>query len=69
MTTSFFRVTAASEKPAPRPDREPWSFAGEGARGRTGVVLVHGFTGSPVSLRPLGELLARRGFAVELPLL
>jgi carboxylesterase len=28
--------------------------------------LVHGFTGSPASLRPLAELLARRGFTVEL---
>jgi carboxylesterase len=28
--------------------------------------LAHGFTGSPASLRPLAELLARRGFAVEL---
>jgi carboxylesterase len=33
------------------------------------VLLVHGFTGSPVSLRPVAETLARRGFAVELPLL
>jgi carboxylesterase len=31
------------------------------------VLLVHGFTGSPVSLRPLAELLSRRGFAVEMP--
>jgi carboxylesterase len=29
-------------------------------------LLVHGFTGSPASLRPLSELLAARGFAVEL---
>ncbi len=27
---------------------------------------MHGFTGSPASLRPLSELLAQRGFAVEL---
>jgi carboxylesterase len=30
------------------------------------VLLVHGFTGSPASLRPLSEMLARRGFSVEL---
>ena len=30
------------------------------------LLLVHGFTGSPASLRPLAELLAQRGFAVEL---
>jgi carboxylesterase len=29
-------------------------------------LLVHGFTGSPASLRPLSELLVKRGFAVEL---
>jgi len=29
-------------------------------------LLAHGFTGSPASLRPLSELLAGRGFAVEL---
>ena len=29
-------------------------------------MLVHGFTGSPASLRPLAELLAQRGFSVEL---
>jgi carboxylesterase len=32
-------------------------------------LLVHGFTGSPSSLRPLGELLAGRGFTVDVPLL
>lgn len=30
------------------------------------MLLAHGFTGSPASLRPLSEMLARRGFAVEL---
>jgi len=36
---------------------------------RIGVVLSHGFTGSPVSMRPWAEALAERGYAVELPLL
>jgi carboxylesterase len=52
-----------------RPGSEAWSAPGTGARGRTGILLVHGFTGSPISLRPLAELLAARGFTVELPLL
>lgn len=52
-----------------RTGREPWSAAGAGARARTGLLLVHGFTGSPLSLRPLAELLAARGFTVDLPLL
>lgn len=34
-----------------------------------GVLLVHGFTGSPASMRPWGEDLAARGYAVEVPLL
>lgn len=34
-----------------------------------GVVLVHGFTGSPYEVRYLGEQLAHGGFAVSAPLL
>jgi carboxylesterase len=48
------------------PGAEPWSSNGSGERARIGLLLVHGFTGSPASLRPLAELLAQRGFAVEL---
>ena len=34
-----------------------------------GVVLIHGFTGSPYEVRYLGEQLARNGFTVRAPLL
>lgn len=34
---------------------------------RIGVLLSHGFTGSPASMRPWGEALAERGYAVEVP--
>lgn len=51
------------------PGAEPFEFAGSGANGRTGVLLVHGFTGTPMSLRPWGEHLAAEGFAVRCPLL
>lgn len=34
-----------------------------------GVVLVHGFTGSPFEVRYLGEQVARAGFTVRAPLL
>jgi carboxylesterase len=44
---------------------QPWSSEG----GDVGVLLLHGFTGSPVSMRPLAEALAQAGFTVELPLL
>jgi carboxylesterase len=42
---------------------EPFSFEG----GPAGVLLLHGFTGNPSSMRPLGEWLAARGHAVECP--
>ena len=31
------------------------------------MLVLHGFTGSPVSMRPLAEVFADAGFAVELP--
>jgi len=36
---------------------------------RIGVLLSHGFTGSPYSMKPWGRALAERGYAVEVPLL
>ena len=52
------------------PGAEPFEFpGGDGPAGRTGVLLVHGFTGTPMSMRPWGEHLAAAGFAVRCPLL
>lgn len=34
---------------------------------RVGVLLSHGFTGQPASMKPWGESLAGRGYAVEVP--
>ena len=39
---------------------EPFFFRG----GSIGVLLIHGFTGSPAELLPLGEFLNRAGFTV-----
>lgn len=50
-----------------RPGAEPLSLPGHGGLAEIGILLVHGFTGSPVSLRPLAELLGKRGFAIEMP--
>lgn len=50
-----------------RPGAEPLSREGSGALAQVGILLMHGFTGSPVSLRPLAELLSKRGFAIEMP--
>ena len=47
------------------PKAQPFSFPGQGS----GCLLVHGFTGSPPELLPLGEYLAGCGCAVEAPLL
>jgi carboxylesterase len=47
------------------PGAEPWSAAG----GAHGVLVLHGFTGNPQSMRPLAEACAKAGFTVELPLL
>jgi carboxylesterase len=45
------------------PGAEPFFHAGGG----TGVLLCHGFTGTPGSLRPWAEYLAEAGLTVSLP--
>lgn len=47
------------------PGAEPFRHLG----GPVGVLLIHGFTGSPQSLRPWAERLAEAGYTVSLPLL
>lgn len=47
------------------PGAEPASFAG----GPDGVLVLHGFTGNPQSMRSLAEAFAAAGYSVELPLL
>jgi pimeloyl-ACP methyl ester carboxylesterase len=47
------------------PGAEPWSSPG----GSHGVLVLHGFTGNPQSMRPLAEALAKAGFTIDLPLL
>lgn len=47
------------------PDAEPFSADG----GPVGVVVSHGFTGTPASMRPWAQHLAAAGFTVRLPLL
>jgi len=37
--------------------------------GRTGVLLLHGYTGAPTIVRPMGEYLASKGLHVVAPLL
>lgn len=47
-----------------RPGAHPWS---SDANGPIGVLLLHGFTGSPASMRPWGEALAQQGWSVRVP--
>jgi carboxylesterase len=47
------------------PGAEPFRHEG----GEAGVLLCHGFTGSPQSLRPWAQYLAEHGLTVSLPLL
>ncbi|MFZ7101255.1 MAG: alpha/beta hydrolase [Peptococcaceae bacterium] len=44
-----------------RRHREPFDFPGN----ETGCLLIHGFTGSPGEMRPLGEHLASAGYTVK----
>lgn len=45
------------------PSAAAWSSPG----GPAGVLVLHGFTGNPTSMRPLAERLAADGYRVELP--
>ncbi|MFD1397401.1 alpha/beta hydrolase [Kroppenstedtia eburnea] len=47
--------------------RSPDPFFYQG--GETGILLVHGFTGTPSEMRPLGQFLKEKGYTVHAPLL
>ncbi len=51
------------EPPAGTPDEQPFAHDG----GSVGVVLSHGFTGTPASMRPWADHLAAAGYSVRLP--
>jgi carboxylesterase len=44
---------------------QPFRFDG----GEVGCLLLHGFTGTPFEMLPIGEALAKRGYGVRAPLL
>ncbi|MDN4644134.1 alpha/beta hydrolase [Arthrobacter sp. PsM3] len=46
-----------------------FNYRGHGGNAGIGVAICHGFTGSPLSVLPWAEHLARQGFAVSVPLL
>ena len=45
------------------PGAEPWSADGD----EVGILLIHGFTGSPASMKPWGRELADEGWTVRVP--
>jgi carboxylesterase len=47
------------------PGADPWSHHG----GPAGVLVCHGFTGNPTSVRGVAEAMAAAGLSVEMPLL
>jgi carboxylesterase len=61
-------ITAGIMRPVTAPiipGAEPFSQVGSAQ----GVLVLHGFTGNPQSMRPLAQALAGAGYSVELPLL
>ncbi len=58
-------MAARSWSPLPEDKTRPYWLG----RGERGCLLLHGFAGTPPEMRPLGELLASRGFTVYAPLL
>ena len=54
---------------APAGWMQDWSALGSGKNAHIGVLLVHGFTGAPPSMRPWGEFFHSHGFTVRVPLL
>jgi carboxylesterase len=61
-------VVDSATRPAILPGAEPFS-ADSASDGGIGIVVSHGFTGSPFSLRPWATHLAAKGYSVRLPLL
>jgi carboxylesterase len=55
--------TPADDQHPILPGSEAWSAPG----GPHGVLVLHGFTGNPSSMRGLAEAFAAAGFAVEMP--
>lgn len=44
---------------------DPFYYQGE----KTGILLIHGFTGSPSEMRPMGEYFRSKGYSIYAPLL
>ncbi|MGJ3507366.1 alpha/beta hydrolase [Enemella sp. A6] len=63
------RRNAIRHRPEPGPKVMPGAESFRAGSGETAVLLCHGFTGSPASMRPWAQYLADRGYRVAVPLL
>ena len=54
---------------APAGSMQDWRALGKGENSKIGIIFVHGFTGSPISMRPWAEYFLQRGYSISVPLL
>lgn len=54
---------------APAGSMQDYRRVGRGVNEKVGIIFVHGFTGSPMSMRPWADYFSERGFTVSVPLL
>lgn len=64
-------ITPANSADPQQFNHEPITYPGDPQKydGTVGMLLIHGFTGSPHSMRPLADYFMRLGYPVEMPLL
>lgn len=61
------RFSAMGTEGAPTGWLEDYAAAGSGDLEKVGIVFVHGFTGSPASMRPWAHHFQERGYTVRVP--
>jgi carboxylesterase len=54
---------------APVGSMQDFRLEGHGENAKVGIIFVHGFTGSPISMRPWADFFSKKGFTVSVPLL
>lgn len=54
---------------APAGSMQDYRLVGKGANSNVGIIFVHGFTGSPISMRPWADFFSEKGYSVSVPLL
>jgi carboxylesterase len=58
-----------SVEDAPAGTMQDWRDVGKGEKSKVGIIFVHGFTGSPISMRPWAEFFLQKGYSISVPLL